>query len=84
MRSARHNLFYVLNFLLRVDYDRAAFKNYRVLVLLVVGIHAGVLPSATLEGPFLRAAGSDGDAVGHDHHLVERESSQAVFLGWTG
>ena len=43
-----------------------------------------VSSSATLEGPFLRAAGGDGDAVGHDHHLVEPESSQAVFLGWTG
>ena len=49
-----------------------------------MGIHAGVFPSATLEGPFLRAAGGDGDAVGSDHHIVERESSQVVFLGWTG
>ena len=49
-----------------------------------MGSHAGVLPSATLEGPFLRAAGGDGDAVGSDHHIVERESSQVVFLGWTG
>ena len=49
-----------------------------------MGIHAGVLPSATLEGPFLRAAGGHGDADGSGHHLVERESSQAVFLGWTG
>ena len=69
---------------MRLDYDRAAFLNYKFLDLLVVGIHAGVLPSATLEGPFLRAAGGDGDAVGSGHHLVERESSQAVFLGWTG